>query len=153
MPKQGISPCLTCDRAYEAGFQSSDPLNPQLLGLQYVNLPSKLILPFIKKAVEEVLETYPHHLAPQALANPNMRQALIAYVLNRVSGYYELVDEDKKQQELYSDLFKRCLEQTSHFERTIHQGIVAVLREYAKQVIRQIPEEVDPTAPPSDWFG
>lgn len=103
-----------------------------------------LILPFIKRSIEEVLEIYPHHPYQQAFANPDMRQALIAYVLNRVSGCYVLVDEEKKQQELYSDLFKRCLEQTIHLEKTIHQGIAAVLREYAEQVIWQITEEADP---------
>ena len=110
-----------------------------------------LILPVVTRAIEEVLETYPHHPYQQAFANPDIRQALIAYVLNRVSGYYVLVDKEKQQQ-LYSDLLKRCLEQTSHLEKTIHQGIVAVLREYA-QVIGQIPEEVDPTDSPSNWFG
>lgn len=41
MLKQDTSLYLICDRAYEAGFQSSEQLNPQLLGLQYVNLPVK----------------------------------------------------------------------------------------------------------------
>lgn len=111
-----------------------------------------LILPIIKIAIEEVLETYPHHPYQQAFADPSMRQALIAYVLNRISGCYVLVDKDKKEQELYSDLLKRCLEQTSHLENTIHQGIVAVLREYAQLIIWQISTEVDPTDSPSDWF-
>lgn len=111
-----------------------------------------LILPVVQRAIEEVLERYPHHPYQQAFANPDIRQALVAYVLNRASGYYVLVDEEKKQQ-LYSDIFKRCLEQTSQLECTIHQGIAAVLREYAERVIRQIPEEVDPNDSPSNWFG
>lgn len=113
---------------------------------------AKLILPVIKIAIEEVLERYPHHPCQQAFANPALKQALVAYVFNRVSGCYVLVNKEQKQQGLYSDLFKRCLEQTTHLEKTIRLGITAVLQEYAEQVIQQS-EEVDPTDSPSDWPG
>lgn len=112
-----------------------------------------LTLPLIRKTIEEVLETYPHHPYQQAFAHPDMRAALIAYVLNQVSSHYVVVDEEKKQQQLYSDLSKPYLEQKVHLENVVHQGIVSVLREYAEQMVQLIPEEVLPPESPSNWFG
>lgn len=109
-----------------------------------------LTLPAIKKAIEEVLETYPHHPYQQAFAHPDMRAALIAYVLNQVSSHYAVVDEEQRW---YVDLSKRYPEPTLHLEDIVRQGIVLVWQEYAEQIVQLIPEEVPPNKSPSNWFG
>lgn len=109
-----------------------------------------LTLPVIRKTIAEVLETYPHHPYQQAFAHPDMRAALIAYVLNQVSSHYAVVDE---QQGRYADGSKYYLEETLHLEDIVHQGIVLVWREYAEQMVQLIPEEVPPNESPANWFG
>lgn len=111
-----------------------------------------LELPFILSAIEEVLETYPHHPYQQAFAHPARRKDLIAYVLSRViSSYVAVEDEESSAMEL--SLLTRCLDKTVCIESIIHQGIDTIMQQESEQIYRQIPETADPSCSAASWFG
>ncbi|WP_193196820.1 late competence development ComFB family protein [Nostoc sp. MG11] len=112
-----------------------------------------LTMPFVVQEIEDILEQYPHHPYQEAFANPDFRQNLIAYTLNRIPNHYLTVDEQEKENLMSSDSIRYCLEQTVHIEAIIHQGIEQILSEKAEEITRHIPDAVDPSHVPSDWFG
>lgn len=111
-----------------------------------------LDLPFILSAIEEVLETYPHHPYQQAFAHPARRQDLIAYVLSRVMSSYVAV-EDEALPVMALSLLTRCIDRTTRIESAIHQGIATIMQQQSEQIYRQIPEIADPSCSPTSWFG
>lgn len=110
-----------------------------------------LTMPLLVEAIESVLETYPHHPYQQAFAIEDVRQDLIAYVLNRVPNFY-VVDEDP-QQPIRSTHLYNSPEERWHLEAVIHQGIEYILCKNSENVCHHIPEEVEPGFSPSNWFG
>lgn len=113
-----------------------------------------LAIPIVTEEIERILESYPHHPYQQAFANPDMRQALVAYVLCRHPSLYAAVDEGPAQEEcLNPDALHGSLEQPQHLEDTIRAGIEQILTEQSEQLEHQIPEEVEPNNEPSHWFG
>lgn len=111
-----------------------------------------LDLPFILSAIEEVLETYPHHPYQEAFAHPARRQDLIAYVLDRVMSSYVAVEDEELSVRALS-LLTSCLDRTACIESTIHQGIATIMQQQSEQIYRQIPEIVAPNCSPASWFG
>jgi hypothetical protein len=111
-----------------------------------------LTLPAVIKAIEDVLETYPHHPYQQAFSVPDLRQELIAYVMSRVSNCYVVVDEGQQPSINFNSLpgFRKGI---SSIEALIHKGMEKVLKKRAATVNHQIPEEVNPDFAPSNWFG
>lgn len=110
-------------------------------------------LHLVNQELENILEKYPHHPYQEAFAHPDLRQILIAYVLNRIPNHYIIVDEAEKPIFTSVDLLSPFLEKKLHIETIIHQGIAKILCEQAQEVNRHIPEVVDPTRVASHWFG
>jgi len=110
-----------------------------------------LTAPTIVEEIESVLETYPDHPYQRAFAIPDLRQELIAYVLNRISSCYVAVDESKppaiESNSIPAPETSECM------EVLIYQGIRQILNENEDLVSHQIPEETDPCFSPSHWFG
>jgi hypothetical protein len=114
-----------------------------------VNLTKESLI----EAIESVLETYPHHPYQKAFSLDDLRQDLIAYVLNRVSNIY-IVEEPLSQTPVhFSTSLYHSPEERWHLEGVIHQGIEYVLCKNADKVCHHIPEEMDPGSAPSCWFG
>ena len=111
-----------------------------------------LTLPAVIKAIEDVLETYPHHPYQQAFSIPELRQELIAYVMSRVTSCYSVVDEGQQPFINFKSL-PGFHKRTSSIEALIDNGMEKVLKKRAQQVIHQIPEAVNPDFAPSHWFG
>jgi hypothetical protein len=108
----------------------------------------------VNQELETILENYPEHPYQEAFANPDIRQNLIAYILNRIPNHYITVEPEEKQQVLTnSDYLCHSLEYSLHIEDIIHQGIEKILCEQAQEVNRHIPEIVNPSLVASDWFG
>ncbi|MBE9050156.1 hypothetical protein IQ243_06970 [Nostocales cyanobacterium LEGE 11386] len=108
----------------------------------------------VNKELETVLETYPDHPYQEAFAHPDIRQVLIAYILNRIPNHYITVDqEDQKEAFTSVNNLWHSLEENLQIEAIIHQGIEKVLCEQAQEVSRHIPEVVNPSLVASDWFG
>lgn len=112
-----------------------------------------LTIPIVVQELEDILETYPHHPYQEAFANPDFRQILIAYILNRIPNHYITVDDTEAQTLTNSDELRGFLEHTLHIKTIIHQGIEKILCEQAHEVNRYIPEIFDPTRVASHWFG
>ncbi|MBD2435849.1 hypothetical protein [Nostoc sp. FACHB-110] len=114
-----------------------------------------ITIPVVIKKLENILETYPHHPYHEALANPDVRQTLIAYILSRIPNQYITLDEEAKPDLLCSDSLCRSLESTSRIdiESIIHKGIEKVVSEQVENIHRYIPEVVDPATVASHWFG
>lgn len=100
--------------------------------------------------IEDVLDTYPYHPYQQAFAIPEIRQDLIAYVLNRVPCVYSVVTNEQKQAVNYQ---LPCSQQKLHLEGLVHQGIYSILQEKSDWVNRHLPDVVQCGVEPSHWFG
>ena len=113
-----------------------------------VNLTKESLI----EAIESVLETYPHHPYQKAFSIEDLRQELIAYILNRVANIY-IVEEPFQQAPVHSTSLYHSPEERWHLEAVIHQGIEYVLCKNADTVCHHIPEEIDSGSAPSSWFG
>ncbi|WP_414544313.1 late competence development ComFB family protein [Nostoc sp. CCY0012] len=108
----------------------------------------------VNQELETILETYPNHPHQEAFSHPDIRQCLIAYILNRIPNHYITVDQEAKDKVFtnLNDLW-HSIEHKLHIEAIIHQGIEKVLCEQAQEVNRHIPEVANPSLIASDWFG
>jgi len=106
----------------------------------------------IATEVETVLETYPNHPYQQAFAIPELRQKLITYVLNRIPSNYVVTEQHQESLVSLEPLPDFSAEEICP-PALVHQGIRQVLRDSEDQVTHHIPEDVDPSCAPSQWFG
>lgn len=121
-----------------------------------VNLTQQTVL----GEIESVLDTYPYHPYQQAFAIPDLRQELIAFVLNRIPCFYSAVSDG---QVAVQNLDKECLlnyklprsplEQQLHVQNLIHQGIYAIFQDKSDWISHHLCETVQPGNEPSHWFG
>ncbi|BAZ51714.1 hypothetical protein NIES4103_43720 [Nostoc sp. NIES-4103] len=121
-----------------------------------VNLTQQTVL----GEIESVLDTYSYHPYQQAFAIPDLRQELIAFVLNRIPCFYSAVSEG---QTLVQNLEKECLvnyklprsplEQQLHVQNLIHQGIYSIFQDKSDWISHHLCETVQPGCEPSHWFG
>ena len=85
-----------------------------------------LTTPIVIQEIENVLARYPKFPYQDVFSQSNMRQDLIAYVLNRIPNNYEAVDKieaSSKSQELE----QLSSEQKLYLENWIHTGIYNIL--------------------------
>ncbi len=81
-----------------------------------------LTLPIVEQELDSLVEIYPHKVHRSQLTNPDLRQELLVYVLNRIpnvygtKGDYDL--EDQNAQPLSC-----TLEQQMQIRALIFQGI------------------------------
>lgn len=107
-------------------------------------------LPVVLSEIEQVLEQYPEHPHQQAFANPDLRQELVAYVLNHVQSVYvavEVSEVPSDEAELGPASSDRCAIHTF-----IHQGIHEISQQHPS-LSHQIPENNDAHLTASHWFG
>ncbi|MDF5709378.1 MAG: hypothetical protein PUP90_17370 [Nostoc sp. S4] len=110
--------------------------------------------------IEIVLDTYPYHPYQQAFAIPDLRQELIAFVLNRIPSFYSVISDGhiplaKVEQGnlLNYQLPRKPLEQQLHLQNLIHQGICSIVQEKSDWINHHLCETVQPGCEPSHWFG
>lgn len=80
-----------------------------------------LTLPVVIDNVEKILKTYPIHPYQQAFSDANLYQNLVAYVLNRVSNKFAVLEEEDLSKSILL-LFYPSTE-LSNIESHIHLGI------------------------------
>lgn len=111
----------------------------------------------ISPEIERVLELYPHHPHQQAFANPDNRQELLVWVLNRVPNVFTISEEaDFEENEAVSvhpEYAPYCSDVQSCIEFVIRQGIEEILSQHQPEIERQLPEEESLEQPASHWFG
>ncbi|RCJ23293.1 hypothetical protein A6S26_01685 [Nostoc sp. ATCC 43529] len=110
--------------------------------------------------IESVLDTYPYHPYQQAFAIPDLRQELIAFVLNRIPSFYSVISDgniplaEAEQENLLNyQLPRKRLEQQLHLQNLIHQGICSIVQEKSDWISHHLCEIVQPGCEPSHWFG
>jgi hypothetical protein len=120
----------------------------------------KLTQKFVINEIEIVLNTYPYQPYQQAFAIPDLRQELIAFVINRLPCFSSqvadseiLVTEDEKEDLLKSKLSRNPLEQQLHIQNLIHQGIFSIIQKKSEWISDHLCETVQPNCQPSSWFG
>lgn len=110
--------------------------------------------------IESVLDTYPSDPYQQAFAIPDLRQELIAFVLNRIPSFEGVMSDgqiplaEAEQGSLaYYKLPRKPLEQQLHLQNLIHQGICLIVQEKSDWISHHLCETVEPAGEPSHWFG
>ncbi|MEN9214780.1 MAG: late competence development ComFB family protein [Gloeomargarita sp. DG02_3_bins_56] len=109
-----------------------------------VNLNEQLII----SEVEAVLDSYPHHPYQQAFAIPDLRQELVAYVLNHLPGAGMYVAPGRGW-----DGQRSCTARRLEIEKLLHQGIQDILERRGDWISHHIPGAVEAGREPSHWFG
>lgn len=109
-----------------------------------------LSIPLIIEEIESALDRRHYHPYRQAYANPELRQKLIAFVLNMVPTCYGLV-EDAEANVANRNLIPHTLHH--RLQEAVAEGICQVLEENADWVSHHIPPEQNPAFAPSNWFG
>ena len=79
-----------------------------------------LTLPVVEQELNALLEIYPHKLHQVELTNSDLRQELLAYVLNRIPNYYVTQNNLSSQK---SSPMLATLEQQQQIKTLIFQGI------------------------------
>ncbi|MGH1395218.1 MAG: hypothetical protein ACRAVC_14500 [Trichormus sp.] len=121
-----------------------------------VNLTQESVL----GEIENVLDTYSYHPYQQAFAIPDLREELIAFVLNRIPRFYNCLSEEQlvtpsadQETPVTQKLPRSALEQQLHLQNLIHQGIYAIFQEKSACISLHLSESVEISCEPSHWFG
>ncbi|NEP50154.1 MAG: late competence development ComFB family protein [Moorea sp. SIO3C2] len=85
-----------------------------------------LTTPIVIQEIENVLAKYPEFPYQDVLSQSNIRQDLIAYVLNRIPNNYEAVDKIEASSKTQK-LQQLSSEQKLYLENWIHTGIYNIL--------------------------
>lgn len=113
---------------------------------------TNLALPLIIEAIETALEHQHHYPYRRAYAIPEMRQKLIAYVLNAAPVCYGLVEvEEEEFIAIDRALVPKPVQ--NQLQEKVAEGIPKVIEDNADWVGHHIPSEVNSGLSPSDWFG
>ncbi len=107
-------------------------------------------LPIVLSEIEQVLECYPDHPYQQAFANPNLRQELVAYVLNQVQSVYVAV-ETSEIPSMEAEL-EPAVGDRSTINTCIHQGIHDIFQQH-QELGHQCADHKDAHLAASHWFG
>ncbi len=90
------------------------------------------------------------HPYRQAFAIPELRDQLIAYVLNCVPACYAMIEEHS---ELEADPALVSCSLRDRLRLMVVEGIERIVEENADWVSHHIPSELNPGCAPSNWFG
>ncbi|AOY78512.1 late competence development ComFB family protein [Moorena producens JHB] len=82
--------------------------------------------PIVIQEIENVLATYPEFPYQDVFSQSNIRQDLIAYVLNRIPNHYEAIDKIEPSSKSRA-LRQLSSEQKLYLENWIHTGIYNIL--------------------------
>ncbi len=110
-----------------------------------------LTLPLIVEEIESVLDHHHYHPYRQAYATPELRQRLIAHVLNTVPACYAMVEYSQGENFPDPHVVPRNLRHKLH--AAVINGIEQLIEENADWVSHHIPQETNPGYAPSCWFG
>ena len=110
-----------------------------------------LTLHVVIQEIEEVLDDYVYHSYRQTFAIPELRQKLIAYVLNRIRSRYAVIEDEQDVAINHKAVCSQ--EQRLHIESVIQCGIQHVLQENADWVNHHKPEIVESAYSRYHWFN
>ncbi|BAU11637.1 hypothetical protein LEP3755_21370 [Leptolyngbya sp. NIES-3755] len=102
------------------------------------------------QAIERALEQCPHYPHQQAFAQPDLRQQLLVWVLNRVPNVF-MLHESPEATPMPSDP-SNCREQQSCIDFVVRQGIQEILTQNQQEIDHCLPDE-DARLAASHWFG
>lgn len=110
------------------------------------NLTIKVLL----GEIEDILDRYHYHVYRPVFAIPEVKQQLMANVLNRVPACYALVEEGNGYHAGFAII--------PHSIRTqLHQVVIEeiekLVEDQSEWIIHHIPQESNPAFAPSSWFG
>ncbi|MEM6446937.1 MAG: hypothetical protein AAF704_10295 [Cyanobacteria bacterium P01_D01_bin.123] len=116
---------------------------------------SNLALQLVQSTLNRVLETYPRHPYQNAFSIPDLRQRLLAYVLNHIPSCYVSVDgltTRNQPEKVYAEFADEHAETVELFTRI---GIDEILAIHGDWVCDRIPNSTECHAIdlPSHWFG
>ena len=113
-----------------------------------LNLTEQVVI----EEIEKLIKHYPRYPYQHAFSVPGLRQKLVAYVLNRVSNFYVVLNEcDLNKVDCQS--MGNSMVDKSDLESNIHIGIREILEQSQLQDQTPMPERSDTDYSPSDWFG
>ncbi|MFE4105634.1 late competence development ComFB family protein [Almyronema epifaneia] len=116
----------------------------------------KTILNLMEQVVieeaEKLIQSYPHHPYQKAFALPDLRQKLVAYVLNRVRNFYVVLNECDLNKVNCQSVCRSLVDQ-GKLESTIHIGIREVFEQSQVQSTSHTSKQDHKHNSPSDWFG
>lgn len=96
-----------------------------------------LTVTVIGEEIDSILDTYPEYPYQLAYVSLDLRQELMAYVLNRVQSVYIVVDENE-QPSSPSQFQRYTLEESLRREAVIHQGIHYILHKKAERAGQEV---------------
>ena len=107
---------------------------------------------FISGEIENQLESYPDFPYKKAFSIPELKQKLIAYVLNRVHSFYVVLDEcDPSATDCHP--LKISSHDLSKIASVIRDGIDVLMVEEGDQIETHICQPISAGLAPSTWFG
>lgn len=110
------------------------------------NLTIKVLI----SEIEDILDGYHYHAYQQVFAIPEIRQQLMASVLNRVPACYALVEENNGH--CYgAAIIPHSIHTQLH--RVVKEEIERLVEEQSDWISHHIPQETNPAFAPSSWFG
>ena len=120
-----------------------------------------LAQPVVVSTIDYVLEDYPSHPYQQAFASPELRQKLVAQVLNDCTHRYITVPNlddltsslGGTQRDIQTDSLMQMSSQRQALETLIRRLIEQVLQDNWDWVERHIPIAPDNGESCADWFG
>lgn len=106
----------------------------------------------ILQEIERILELYPDYPYQQAFTHPDLRQTLLAWVLNRVPNIFIMI-ENAEEMIVHPDYAPYCRDQQSCVELVIREGIQEILRQNQAAIAHYLLAEEIPEQAASQWFG
>ena len=111
---------------------------------------TNLTLPLVVKELESILDSDHYHSYRNAFAIPELRERLVANVLNRIPACYAMI-EDNYNMESNDTIVPSTLRM--QLQIAVVEEIEHTVEENADWVNRHIPQETNSGFAPSDWFG
>lgn len=110
-----------------------------------------LALPLVMEEIENVLDSYHYHPYQQAYATPDLRQQLIAYVLNNVPAFYAMVEEGSDIENFDPNLIPHSIRH--QLREVVVEGIQYLSEKNADWICHHVPQDLNAGLAPSSWFG
>lgn len=112
----------------------------------YPDPDQDIIAVSLSQEIDQFFEKYPDHPYQNIFAVPYLRQALVAYVTDKIFGASE-TDTDVEQQLSAAASFCRSFERQIQLENWIHAGMTYVLQKNSDWVAQMIKCEFLSTRP------
>jgi hypothetical protein len=106
----------------------------------------------VSEAIDQLLDSYPDHPYKKIFAQPNLRRALMANVIDQlpVPSMESAPSQERVSKPIALSLSQ---EQEIALKTVIRQEIAYLIQHKSECISRSAPEEVESCFAPSHWFG